>query len=188
MHATQHLTGYAATGAAILALALAGCGSSGSGSSGNGGSAGAPAAAVTTSTTLMTAKVGKVGTVVTDGKGYVLYRFDADSVHPTKVTCYGTCAVVWPAATVKGSVTAKGSVTVKGIDKKLVSTVKRSDGTSQLTLAGWPLYRYADDHKPKEAHGQGVDGTWWAVTPTGAKATSATTSGSTGNNTGGGGY
>jgi len=176
MHATQHLTGYAATGAAILALALTGCGSSGS--SGSGGSAGTPAAA-TTGTTLMTARVAKVGTVVTDGKGYVLYRFDADSVHPTKVTCYGTCAVVWPAATVKGS------VTVKGIDKKLVSTVKRSDGTSQLTLAGRPLYRYAKDHEPKEAYGQGVDGTWWAVTPTGAKAT---TSGSTGSGTGGSGY
>ncbi|MFE2421731.1 hypothetical protein [Streptomyces hokutonensis] len=171
MHATQHLTGYAATGAAVLALALAGCGSSGS--SGSGGSAGAPAA-VTSGTTLMTAKVDKVGTVVTDSKGYVLYRFDADSVHPTKVSCYGTCAVVWPAATVKGS------VTVKGIDKKLVSTVKRSDGTSQLTLAGWPLYWYAKDDQPKEAYGQGVDGTWWAVTPSGAKATAATSSGSTG--------
>ncbi|MET7569615.1 hypothetical protein ABZT04_14090 [Streptomyces sp. NPDC005492] len=172
MHATHHLTGYAATGAAILTLTLAGCGSGG----GHGSAAGTPAAA-TTATTLMTAKVGKVGTVVTDGKGYVLYRFDADSVHPTKVTCYGTCAAVWPAATVKGS------VTVKGIDKNLVSTVKRSGGTSQLTLAGWPLYRYAEDHGPKEAHGQGVDGTWWAVTPTGAKATTATTS-----STGGGGY
>ncbi|WP_406458987.1 hypothetical protein OH768_30680 [Streptomyces sp. NBC_01622] len=171
MHTTQHLTGYAATGAAILALALAGCGSSGSG-----GSAGTTATA-TAGTTLMTAKVDKVGTVVTDSKGYVLYRFDADSVHPTKVSCYGTCAVVWPAATVKGS------VTVKGIDKKLVSTVKRAGGTSQLTLAGWPLYRYAKDDKPKEAYGQGVDGTWWAVTPTGAKATAAASS-----STGGSGY
>nr|WSY52586.1 hypothetical protein OG999_22360 [Streptomyces sp. NBC_00886] len=171
MHATtKHLTGYAATGAAILALTLAGCGS------GSGGSADTPAG-VTTATTLMTAKVDKVGTVVTDSKGYVLYRFDADSVHPTKVSCYGTCAVVWPAAT------AKGSVTVKGIDKSLVSTVKRSDGTPQLTLAGWPLYRYAKDDQPKEASGQGVDGTWWAVTPTGARATAATSSG-----TGGGGY
>jgi predicted lipoprotein with Yx(FWY)xxD motif len=167
MHATKHLTGNAATGAAILTLTLAGCGSSGS--SGSGGSAGTPAA-VTTGTTLMTAKVAKVGTVVTDSKGYVLYRFDADSAHPTRVSCYGTCAVVWPAAT------AKGSVTVKGIDKSLVSTVKRSGGTSQLTLAGWPLYRYAKDDQPKEAYGQGVGGTWWAVTPTGAKATTATAS------------
>ena len=175
MHATHHLTGYAATGAAILTLTLAGCGSGGG--SGSGGSAAMPAAA-TTGTTLMTAKVAKVGTVVTDSKGYVLYRFDADSAHPTRISCYGTCAVVWPAAT------AKGSVTVKGIDKSLVSTAKRSGGTSQLTLAGWPLYRYAKDDKPKEAHGQGVDGTWWAVTPTGAKAMTA----ASGTGTGGSGY
>jgi hypothetical protein len=76
--------------------------------------------------------------------------------------------------------TAKGSVTVKGIDKKLVSTVKRSDGTTRLTLIGRPLYRYSKDDKPKNAHGQGVDGTWWAVTPTGAKASAATSTPSTG--------
>ncbi|MFE6808018.1 hypothetical protein ACFVEN_41215 [Streptomyces sp. NPDC057681] len=62
------------------------------------------------------------------------------------------------------------NVTVKGIDKKLVSTVKRADGTTQITLPGRPLYRYARDDGPKEAYGQGVDGTWFAATPTGAKA------------------
>ncbi|MEW1647645.1 MULTISPECIES: hypothetical protein [unclassified Streptomyces] len=173
-HLTGHLTGYAATGAAVLALTLAGCASGGSGSA-SGASDATPAAA-TTGTTLMTAKVARLGTVVTDGKGYVLYRFDADSAHPTKVSCYGTCAVVWPAATVKGP------VTVKGVHKSLVSTVKRTGGGSQLTLAGWPLYRYDKDSRPKEAHGQGVDGTWWAVTPSGAKAMEKAASGT------GGGY
>ncbi|MER7642256.1 hypothetical protein [Streptomyces sp. NPDC126522] len=169
MHATtKHLTGYAATGVAILTLTLAGCGSSGGSAS---GASHATPAAATTGTTLMTAKVAKLGTVVTDSKGYVLYRFDADSAHPTKVSCYGTCAVVWPAATVKSS------VTVKGIHKNLVSTVKRTGGGSQLTLAGWPLYRYDKDTKPKQAHGQGVDGTWWAVTPSGAKAMTNAASG-----------
>jgi predicted lipoprotein with Yx(FWY)xxD motif len=164
----RHITGYAATGTAILALTLAGCGGGGSGgSSSKSGSSTAPSATAT----LTTADVKNVGTVVTDSKGYVLYRFDADSAHPTKVTCYGTCALVWPAAT------PQGSVTTKGIDKNLVSTVKRTDGTTQLTLAGWPLYRYAKDDEPKEAYGQGVDGTWFAVTPTGAKAMTATSSG-----------
>lgn len=31
-----------------------------------------------------------------------------------------------------------------------------------------------------EAYGQGVAGTWWAVTPTGAKASAATSTPSTG--------
>ncbi|RFC74816.1 hypothetical protein [Streptomyces sp. AcE210] len=38
------------------------------------------------------------------------------------------------------------------------------------SLAGRPLYRYARDDEPKEAYGQGVDGTWFAATPAGAKA------------------
>ncbi|MFF2366530.1 hypothetical protein ACFVU0_28060 [Streptomyces sp. NPDC058122] len=185
MVAIRHVTGYAATGAAVLALALAGCGGGGGGSSGtstpqksgsaqSGGSTqnGTTGSATTT---LTTAKVAKLGTVVTDGKGYVLYRFDADSVNPTKVSCYDTCAALWPAATT----TAKSAVTTKGIDKSLVSTVKRNDGTTQITLAGWPLYRYAKDDEPKEPYGQGVDGTWWAVTPGGAKITTPVATSST---------
>lgn len=172
MPAIGHITGYAITGAAILALTLSGCGGGGgnakSTSSGSGGTA---------SATLTAAKVDKVGTVVTDSQGYVLYRFDADSAHPTKVTCYNACAKIWPA------MTAQGGITTKGVDKSLVSTVKRADGTTQLTLAGWPLYRYAKDDEPREAYGQGVGGTWFAVTPTGGKASTATAT-----STGGTGY
>ena len=158
------ITGYAAVGAAVFALALSGCGGGGGGSKSSDTTK--SGSATTNSAALTAAKVDKVGTVVTDNKGYVLYRFDQDSAKPTKVTCYGNCAKLWPAATT----TDAKNVTVKGVDKKLVSTVKRSDGTTQITLAGWPLYRYAKDDEPKEAYGQGVDGTWFAATPTGAKA------------------
>jgi hypothetical protein len=40
----------------------------------------------------------------------------------------------------------------------------------KLTLAGWPLYRYALDRKPGDWKGIGVGGVWWAITPTGQKA------------------
>jgi len=200
MIAIRHVTGYAAMGAAVLALTLAGCGGGGGGSgSGSGSSSGTSTPqnsgstqkATTGSATSMltTAHIAKLGTVVTDGKGYVLYRFDADSANPTKVTCYSTCAALWPAATTTG----KGSVTTKGIDKSMVSTVKRNDGSTQITLAGWPLYRYAKDDEPKEPYGQGVDGTWWAVTPSGAKITTPASTSSapapaTTGTGGGGGY
>ncbi|MFF2477783.1 hypothetical protein [Streptomyces sp. NPDC058066] len=168
------ITGYVAVGVAVFTLALGGCGGSGGGGSKSGdtGSGSAP----TSSATLTAAEVDQVGTVVTDSKGYVLYRFDEDSATPTKVTCYGNCAKLWPAATT----TDAKNVTVKGVDKKLVSTVERSDGTTQITLAGRPLYRYAKDDEPKEAHGQGVDGTWFAATPTGAKAQDGSGSSSNG--------
>ncbi|MET7987920.1 MULTISPECIES: hypothetical protein [unclassified Streptomyces] len=192
----KHISGYAATGAAVLALALAGCGGGGGGGGkSSGGTSSTPSSSGTTqstgskgsaTTTLTTAKVAKLGTVVTDGKGFVLYRFDVDSANPTKVSCYTTCAALWPAAT------TQGNLTTKGIDKSLVSTVKRTDGSTQITLAGWPLYRYSKDDEPKEPYGQGVDGTWWAVSPNGAKITTpassspspATSSSSTGGNGG----
>lgn len=179
MVAIRHVGGYAAAGVAVLALTLAGCGGGGGGSSGSGSGNSTPQSSGSTqrgakgsaTSTLSTAKIAKLGTVVTDGKGFVLYRFDTDSANPTRVSCYDTCAALWPAATT----TAQGSVTTKGIDKSLVSTVKRNDGTTQITLAGWPLYRYAKDDEPKEPYGQGVDGTWWAVTPSGAKITTPVT-------------
>jgi predicted lipoprotein with Yx(FWY)xxD motif len=187
MLAIKHITGYAATGAAVLALTLAGCGGGGGGSK----SSSTPSSSSTQSSgsagsaTLNTANIAKLGTVVTDSKGFVLYRFDADSANPTRISCYNTCATVWPAAT------AKGSVTTNGIDKSLVSTAKRTDGNTQITLAGWPLYRYSKDDEPKEAYGQGVDGTWFAVTPSGAKITTPASASpaptSTSTSTGGGG-
>ncbi|MFC9537618.1 hypothetical protein [Streptomyces sp. NPDC056975] len=93
-----------------------------------------------------------------------------------KVTCFDNCAKLWPAATT----TDAKNVTVKGVDKKLVPTVKRPDGTTRITLAGRPLHRYAKDDEPKEAYGRGVDGTWFAATPTGARAQGSAGSSSNG--------
>ncbi|MFD9631276.1 hypothetical protein [Streptomyces violascens] len=182
----QRIAVGATAGVFALALAVSGCGSSNSGSGGStsttspstsssSGSTAQPAAG-----TLSTAKVDKVGTVVVDGKGFVLYRFDKDTAKPApRSNCYGTCAAQWPPAP------ATGNVTVKGIDKSLVGSVTRNDGTKQLTLAGWPLYRYAKDDEPHEAYGQGVGGIWFAATPTGAKAMTSDTGSSSG---GGSGY
>ncbi|TGB14372.1 hypothetical protein [Streptomyces sp. MZ04] len=161
---TRRVGGYAAAAAAVLALTASGCGDSGGGS-GDKSSGGD----TKSSATLTATKVDKVGTVVTNSKGYVLYRFDEDTAKPSKSNCNDNCAKVWPATP------APGKVTVKGIDKALVGTVTRDDGTKQLTLDGWPLYTYAKDDEPREAYGQGVDGTWYAITPTGAKAQSSTT-------------
>ncbi|MFI6055800.1 hypothetical protein ACIBCO_37705 [Streptomyces violascens] len=186
----QRIAVGATAGAFVLALAVAGCGSGNSGSGGSGGSTSTTSPSTSSSPsgstarpaadTLSTAKVAKVGTVVVDGKGFVLYRFDKDTAQPTpRSNCYGTCATQWPPAP------ATGNVTVKGIDKSLVGTVTRNDGTKQLTLAGRPLYRYAQDDEPHEAYGQGVGGTWFAATPTGAKAMTSDTGGNPG---GGSGY
>ncbi|MFE4513006.1 hypothetical protein ACFRMQ_02255 [Kitasatospora sp. NPDC056783] len=146
-----------ASGLAAAAL-IAGCGSSG-GSSGHSAAPSAPA-----SFTLRTERDPRLGTVVTDSAGFTLYRFDQDGHNPPESYCNGGCAVVWPPEH------ASGDVTVKGIDGKLVGTVTRSDGTKQVTLNGWPAYRYSPDTKPGDTRGQGVGGTWFALTPSGGKA------------------
>ncbi|MFD9795919.1 hypothetical protein ACFWXK_33765 [Streptomyces sp. NPDC059070] len=169
-----------AAGTAVLALAATGCGSSGNSSRTEKPSAtttapAKPTPAAPAGATLSAAKVGKVGTVVTDSKGYVLYRFDQDTAKPSRSTCLAACAAIWPPAPAP----ATGALDLKGIDKALVGSVTRPDGTRQLTLAGWPLYRYAKDDEPREAYGQGAGGTWFAITPSGAKATSDTGGGTT---------
>ncbi|MFE6050997.1 hypothetical protein ACFQ6N_09590 [Kitasatospora sp. NPDC056446] len=173
---TRRAAVMAAAGIAAVTL-IAGCGSSGGGKSGapsmsttpgsssstsSPGSASAPASA-----TLQTANDPKLGTIVTDSAGFTLYRFDQDESNPSESYCNGSCSTIWPPEH------AAGNVTVKGIDSKLVGTVTRSDGTKQVTLNGWPVYRYSPDAKPGDTKGQGVGGTWFAVTPTGGKAGAA---------------
>lgn len=63
-----------------------------------------------------------------------------------------------------------GETEVTGVEQSLVGKVKRPDGKWQVTLAGWPLYRYAKDQSPGDTEGQGVGGTWYAAAPTGKKA------------------
>jgi predicted lipoprotein with Yx(FWY)xxD motif len=106
----------------------------------------------------------ELGKVVTDSAGLTLYRFDKDTASPPKSNCDGDCAKAWPV------VAAGGATAAPGTDPALIGEVTRSDGSKQLTIAGWPMYRFAKDTKPGEAKGQGVGGTWFASAPDGKKA------------------
>ncbi|MFG2449590.1 SCO0930 family lipoprotein [Streptomyces sp. NPDC048512] len=109
----------------------------------------------------------KLGKVLTDGAGMTLYRFDKDTAEPPKSSCDGACATAWP------PVPADGAEAAAGVDKSLLGEVTRADGTKQLTVAGWPMYRFAKDAKAGDTNGQGVGGTWYASAPNGKKATLA---------------
>ncbi|MEU8243196.1 hypothetical protein AB0C07_33490 [Actinoplanes missouriensis] len=129
------------------------------------GDANTPEISEEVATTQLTAtKVAKMGETVQDEDGFVLYRFDKDSDDPAKSNCNGDCAEIWPPA-----VTNDGKPALDGVDEKLVGTVTRADGTKQLTLKGWPLYRYIGDKKPGQWKGQNVSGTWFVITPEGTK-------------------
>ncbi|MBB5891147.1 hypothetical protein [Kutzneria kofuensis] len=105
-----------------------------------------------------------LGKVVVDDQGFTLYMYGHDSASPPKATCDGECALTWEPVSAQD-----GSVAVEGVGQGLVGEVTRSDGTKQMTLAGWPLYRYAPDQKPGDTTGQGQGGMWFAIGPDGKK-------------------
>lgn len=106
----------------------------------------------------------KIGSFLTDSTGLTLYRFDKDTAKPPKSNCDGDCAKTWPAVAA-GDVTASA-----GMDPALLGEVVRSDGSKQLTVAGWPAYRFNKDAKAGDTNGQGVGGVWFAFAPDGKKA------------------
>jgi predicted lipoprotein with Yx(FWY)xxD motif len=108
----------------------------------------------------------KLGTVVVDGLGFTLYRFDGDKARPPAATCTGPCTETWE------PVLATDPITTDGVAEKAVGTVERPDGQVQLTIGGWPVYRHAGED-PGATDGHGADGKWFAVAPDGDKAAAA---------------
>jgi predicted lipoprotein with Yx(FWY)xxD motif len=114
---------------------------------------------------LVARQIPKMGNVVTNNN-WVLYRFDKDTANPPASNCNDTCAKIWP------PVLTNGTPKLEGVDANLVGTVTRADGTTQVTLNGWPVYRYAGDTKgaePPTWKGQKVGNTWWVMDQNGKK-------------------
>lgn len=122
----------------------------------------APSASGSSGTTVKTAKIGGA-TVLTNAKGHTLYTFALDTTG--KSNCNGTCAHYWPP--LHGAATAGPGVTGK------LGTIKRADGSTQVTYNGHPVYTYIGDTAPGQAHGNGLKlsgGIWHEVVVTGAAA------------------
>jgi predicted lipoprotein with Yx(FWY)xxD motif len=59
-----------------------------------------------------------------------------------------------------------------GLDQSKLTTVKRADGSTQVTYAGHPLYYYSGDSGPGTAKGQGLKAfgsEWYVLGATGDK-------------------
>jgi predicted lipoprotein with Yx(FWY)xxD motif len=153
----------AAASIGVIALVVAGCGSSG-------GSNSTPAAATPSgSGPTVTATSTSLGKVVTDSRGRTLYLFAKDS--GGKSMCAGACSTNWPPYTAS-SKPAAGS----GVSAGAISLVKRADGAKQVTLAGHPLYYFEGDQAAGQLNGQGVNefgAKWFAVAPSGMQVTAA---------------
>jgi predicted lipoprotein with Yx(FWY)xxD motif len=173
-------------GAVVFALVLAACsngsggpaygGGNGNGTAGGGGSQG-------TSTTAAVVKVskGKLGQMLVDSRGQTLYVFASDAGGTS--ACYGDCATTWPALTTTGAPKAGA-----GLMAGALGTIARTDGSTQVTVDGHPVYTFSGDTAPGDTNGEGFGGLWFVASPTGTPLKpGGTTNGSTGGNANGGG-
>jgi len=102
----------------------------------------------------------KYGKFLADDAGRSLYMFTKDTKDTTN--CYDKCEQAWPPLLSLGDATLG-----EGVDKAMVGTTMRKDGTVQVTYNGMPLYYYAKDAKPGDTTGQNVGTVWFLVAPDG---------------------
>jgi predicted lipoprotein with Yx(FWY)xxD motif len=179
-----------------VSLLIAACGSSSSSNTTSSAASTQPAAQTSTeasSAVVKSASNSTLGTVLVNGQGLTLYHLSGEQ--SGKFICTSSaCTSVWHPLTVASGNTPSGEVGSLG-------TVKRPDGTLQVTYKGMPLYTFVQDQQAGEAKGQGIKdvGTWSVITVSGTPSTSSSsgTPASTGsapaapeesNGSGGGGY
>lgn len=117
---------------------------------------------------LYAVQTGDLGVVVTDGEGRVLYGSAGDQVDPPQSHCTDACAQSWLPLTVP----AGQEPELLGVEAAAVGRLARPDGSSQLTLGGWPVYvNRGDDGQLKAAEPGLRAAGWFAVSPDGQKVT-----------------
>lgn len=158
---------------AVIALALVGltgCANPGSGSgsgaspSDEGGGYGDTGGGTSTGISSLTTADSDLGTIVVDDKGMTVYVFDNDTQGSGESSCSGQCLGNWP------PVTADQAPTLDGVTGD-VGTITGTDGSTQVTLDGWPLYYFAGDSAAGDTNGQAVSDIWWVVGADGKKIT-----------------
>jgi predicted lipoprotein with Yx(FWY)xxD motif len=134
---------------------------------GYGHSSGSGSTMASSGPTTIAVKSSSLGQILVDGKGMTLYLFEKDT--GTMSTCTGACAQFWPPVTTKGAPKAG-----TGIAAGKLGTTNRSDGSTQVTYNGHPVYYYGGDQKSGDVNGQGQNtfgGLWYVISPAGDAVT-----------------
>jgi predicted lipoprotein with Yx(FWY)xxD motif len=100
------------------------------------------------------------GLILATGSGDALYDFVPDT--PTHSACTNDgCVFQWP------PLLASNPIRVgPGVNRSLVGTLRRPDGSTQLSYGGHPLYTYNLDAHPGLITGQAIDqdgGLWYVL-------------------------
>lgn len=102
-----------------------------------------------------------LGKIVVNSKGMSAYFFDLDKANSGVSACSGMCSANWPAII---SPTAKPQISgIKGV----VGSIALKSGGHQVTINGRPIYTFAFDKAPGEVKGQGAQGIWHVISPSG---------------------
>jgi predicted lipoprotein with Yx(FWY)xxD motif len=178
-----------AAAVALVAIGLAACGGSSDDNSSDNANA-ATSGGGGQNQTVSTQSVSGLSNALVDSSGKVLYTNDMDT--GSKIACTDQCLTEWVPLAAPGS--GQPTSDDSAVQSKL-GTVKRPDGSTQVTFGGMPLYTFVEDG-PGQATGNGFadsfGGTnfvWTAATASGkaAPSSTATTGTSTGGSSGGGG-
>jgi len=114
--------------------------------------------------TVTTARTG-LGQIIVDGRGRSLYLFEKDT--HGRSACSGLCTTYWPPLLTNGK-----SMAIKGAKPSLLGSVRRADGSRQVSYAGHPLYFFSGDTGRGQTNGEGLQdfgAGWYALAPSGTK-------------------
>lgn len=118
--------------------------------------------------TVFIASTETFGDILIDRNRMTLYLSTNDT--PGESVCDDECVNTWPPLTNEGPLPPAARPEVTGP----LDTIKRENGSLQVTIADHPLYNYSGDEKPGDTSGQRIDNVWFVVGPNGQKKTAVT--------------
>jgi predicted lipoprotein with Yx(FWY)xxD motif len=125
--------------------------------------AGSVASSATQSNGTVSLRKTNLGLVLVNARGHTLYLFVKD--RNAKSSCNGGCARFWPPLLSRGNPTVGA-----GVNKALLGSTRRSNGSLQVTYNRHPIYTYALDKRAGQTKGEGnslFGAKWWAVSAKG---------------------
>lgn len=104
-----------------------------------------------------------LGTFLTGKDGLTVYYFGADAT-PGVSVCEGDCLTAWPPVTVSSGNTVAAGEGVPGV----LGLITGTDGSTQVTYDGRPLYYWQGDTEAGQTNGHGVNDIWWVADVSGS--------------------